>query len=38
MKGIVEDEIGRKIGISEVKERKGMAGMVLIVRMKKIEG
>lgn len=37
MEGIVEEEIRREVEISEVKERKGMTGMVLIVRMKKIE-
>lgn len=36
MEGIVEEELGREVEISEVRERKGMAGTVLIVRMGKL--
>lgn len=37
VEGIVEEELGRKAGISEVQERVGTAGMVLIVRMEKLK-
>lgn len=36
MEGIVEEELGREVRISEIKERKGMTGMVLIVRLEKL--
>lgn len=35
MEGIVKEEIGREVGISEIIERKEVAGVVLIVRMEK---
>lgn len=36
MEGIVEEELGREVKISEVAERKGMTGIVLIVKMEKL--
>lgn len=35
IEGIVAEELGRKVEISEVRERKGTAGTVLIVSMGK---
>lgn len=33
---VMEEELGREVRISEVKERKGMTGIILIVRMEKL--
>lgn len=35
MEGIITEELGREAEISEVRERKGAAGKVLIVKMGK---
>jgi len=37
MKGIVREELGRRVEIGEVRERRGSAGMVLIVKMEKVK-
>lgn len=37
MAGIITEELGREVEISEVKERKGTAGIVLIAKMEKLK-
>jgi len=37
MEGIVREELGRRVEIDEVRERRGSAGMVLIVKMGKVK-
>lgn len=32
----MEEELGREVRISEIKERKGMTGIILIIRMEKL--
>jgi len=36
IEGIVKEELGRKVEIMEVKERRGRAGMVLITSMERV--
>jgi len=37
IEGIMKEELGRRVEIGEVSERRGSVGVVLIVRMKKME-
>jgi len=37
VEGIMKEELGRRVEIGEVSERRGSVGVVLIVRMKKME-